>query len=471
MGYSAVVQAVSLVLAGLLGELPPGVTWCDPIADVASRPPSFAAVFAREPAGNGDFDFIASVWEVHLEPEPVIVPRIRFVPSHWSPGLLVNERIPARADLVRLQVPVPNGYRVNLYSVDYSSWEVETVWQGAQAASVFVHGRDAYIDVFGLDPSEEGLRVVRADNRVECPPEIFRYLRPIPGHQHLHLVRRGGRAELLDADSGRFTPLPWLPHAMDNGDGSSICVSPDRAWYATHSVMEGIEQLRLDLLHEPQPVVSKVDLIETATGKRIEVPISMLMAPGSGVLAIYTNPLLGFDRGGHLLVRHTPASVVDGQAGFPEPCVFALDPRTGLREDLLDASGVIQPVDPPRDRFIAPVPESMKAFLEDEVPREVDVAIAFLRSQGIDHDSLSAYRCAVDFSDDQLVFLLKSEIPGLDSVFFVGDLRSGSLVKIPAPQPLIRANDMNLLILDRSPKASSRSGHSPLGLGESETDP
>jgi hypothetical protein len=134
------------IIFGQPDALPPGVSWINAAEGPEIESSPIAVLLVREPIGEGNFSYVASVWEIRLDPEPAIYPRVRFVESHWSPDFLVG-RGQGRSDLVRLQVPRMNGYRVNLYSIDYLTWRVNTVWQGEQAVLAFIHDNDAYIDV------------------------------------------------------------------------------------------------------------------------------------------------------------------------------------------------------------------------------------------------------------------------------------------------------------------------------------
>jgi hypothetical protein len=229
---------------------------------------------------------------------------------------------------------------------------------------------------------------------------------------------------------------------------SSIRVSRDRAWYAAHNISDGIGQLDFMRLHELQRIDSIINIVDIESGNRQKLRINMLMAPGSGVVATFNDPLLGFDSSGRLIVRAESRSGVHPELHGAGRSVFAYDPRNGTREELSENPEEFLRLEPSSLRFIPAVPQELELLLEGESRSEAAVATAFLKAKGLPIEYTDMHLCRVEFSADQSRFVLKSSKNEMNRVFFIGDLESGTLLKIPSPAPLVHANDINIRILD-----------------------
>lgn len=111
-------------------------------------------IFTREEIGKqNDWDFIAGAWEcIPSRPDVPVTKRVEFCHSSWNAEPLLNTLV--RDDskglfprFVRLQVGARDrNYKVNLYDINYRTWDVRCLWQGDRLSafgviknSVFCH--------------------------------------------------------------------------------------------------------------------------------------------------------------------------------------------------------------------------------------------------------------------------------------------------------------------------------------------
>lgn len=114
-----------------------------PAAAEQSKPGSGKfVIFTRRSVGK-DWDFIADVWE--CIPDKPLTKRAEFCHSSWTAAPLLDSGVGddsrgTHPRFVRLQVDAKQGYTVNLYDIDYRTWDVKCIWQGDKLAALGVFG-------------------------------------------------------------------------------------------------------------------------------------------------------------------------------------------------------------------------------------------------------------------------------------------------------------------------------------------
>ena len=115
-------------------------------------------VFTREQVGT-NWDFIAGAWEcIPSRPKMPLTKRLEFCHSSWNADALLNTLVSDDSDgmhprFVRLQVDSGDrDYVVNLYDINYRTWEVRCLWQGRRlspfgcmAGSIFCDSSDGWL--------------------------------------------------------------------------------------------------------------------------------------------------------------------------------------------------------------------------------------------------------------------------------------------------------------------------------------
>lgn len=103
-------------------------------------------IFTREQVGK-DWDFIAGEWEcIPSRPDVPITKRVEFCHSSWNGAPLLNALATDGSNgmhprFVRLQVDSGDrDYSVNLYDINYRTWDVHCIWQGSRLGAFGVMG-------------------------------------------------------------------------------------------------------------------------------------------------------------------------------------------------------------------------------------------------------------------------------------------------------------------------------------------
>jgi hypothetical protein len=100
-------------------------------------------IFTREPTGRtNEWDFVAGAWEcIPSRPNVPVTKRVEFCHSSWNPEALVDTLVRDNSAgrfprFVRLQVDAGDfGSTVNLYDINYRTWDVRCIWQGDQLSA------------------------------------------------------------------------------------------------------------------------------------------------------------------------------------------------------------------------------------------------------------------------------------------------------------------------------------------------
>jgi hypothetical protein len=431
-------------------QQPEGITWTNPPTanEIATADEIEFVIFAREPIGEDSCDtweFIASAWEVRPRGNKQITPRLRFEESPWSPDLLVTDPECPRRDLVRLQIPEPGNnprYRVNLYSIDYTNWEANTVWQGTQLKDVFWHGDEVYVNTRDRDDDQDRFMLLDHNQLVELQ-EPFQLLAPIRNQDNLKLVQIDHKNKLpaialYDASIHQLTRLAYMVHLLKNSHNSVYAyIDQSKQYLALHGEGDiNLQGFNSIAILKPQTMSSIIRVLHIPTGQVHWIPIRLDVAPGSGIALLYGDPIIGFDDKNRLLYwngtdetvsRFDPINKATGQLTKQETEPYKRMPA------------------PEDSRYI---PESIRHILTSSYSNDHDVALAFIEYKGIEYTRPTAWaNTNTGFSDDTERFLLKMTGNDRSDTFFYGDLRNDLLLEIPCPPELIGANAMNIVPL------------------------
>lgn len=245
VGYDVARIAAAVLLIGatispaqdLRYALPPSqepIRRAFPTAPAEQSPASTGkfVIFTREEAGQ-DGDFVAGAWEcIPSRPETPPTKRLEFCHSSWNAGPLVNTLVRDDSDglhprFVRLQVNHGDrDYAVNLYDIDYRTWEVRCLWQGRRLTAFGVLG-----DSIFCDSSEGWLLLDAARGTLNRNVPFI----PLETDGNYWLVRRPGETEgcwSYDRTTRRFIAR-FGPIDIPEPDFSQSWLSPDgrsRAW-------------------------------------------------------------------------------------------------------------------------------------------------------------------------------------------------------------------------------------------------
>jgi hypothetical protein len=439
----AMVAAFAL-LAPSQVDLPRGVTWLSkPAVDEQVAAEKFI-VLVREPTGRGEWDFSPAIWEF-VPGTKELVARVRFEKSDWSPGLLSLDCDFPFKDLIRQQVGAGGaGYTVKLFEIDYRTWDVQTLYEGPQAVEVSWHGDNVYLDVDGLRPTANGLRVLRHKTGVIEPVrEAFRFVRPLRGGVGRYLVQRDhapeGEYAIFDAAKETVITTCTLPKEAESFY-SEVVFNEDLSTCAMHLYTDvaGVDFMQIG---KWQYAESKVRVIAVGEGggQEKQIPVGVFAAPGSGIMFSLSGPFLRFTANG--LLRYESSEKPSGTVKDDQRSskTYDFDPKTGTTAL---ATGPESSA-PTRNCPVPTIPENLRPLIRSSWPDDHDLALAFLQSKGIKFERPGAWcDTAARFSPDGKRFLLKMCRGGKEGVFFFGDLEKNVVVEIPSPESLKNANDM-----------------------------
>ena len=109
-------------------------------------------IFTREETGKPDeWDCIAGAWEcIPSRPEVPVTKRVEFCHSSWNAAPLLDTLVKDDSAglyprFVRLQVDAGNfESKVNLYDINYRTWDVQCLWQGHRLSAFGVMKNSAF---------------------------------------------------------------------------------------------------------------------------------------------------------------------------------------------------------------------------------------------------------------------------------------------------------------------------------------
>ena len=412
-------------------------TWPPRADERAPRGTEKVVVFSREKIGNeSQWDFIAGAWEfIPSQPNKKIVKRAEFSHSSWNAGLLVDGATGEAARFIRLQVDRPSttDYYVNVYRIDFSSWDV----------TVAARGQPPYFTAFGAGGgliylnTADGLRLLdQRSCKIEKPSVAWELLARVS--QDAWLVRKTGGdrddAFLFDPDHNAFglrTRFPESEHVRTE----SCRLSPSKRFLVS------ILQPPDDATGFPRDAEMNIVAHDLQKGASQAYPIHVYVANGSGVRFIF------------FFFNHwfSGENEITIQSGIPSPAAAGkgvvvtettIELLTGHRRDAKIATMRVPP-DRRAERYSPAFLGQIKMITGDE---HQDLALAFLKHKGI---ALAGAKYsgmmvkAVYSPDGKRLFLRTGEGIAPDS-FYYGDLQKDTLIRIEPPPELRRDNALNL---------------------------
>ena len=379
-------------------------------------------IFTREQVGE-DWDFIAGAWEcIPSRPDTAITKRVEFCHSSWNcapllDGLVADDSNGMHPRFATLQVDSGDrDYAVNLYDINYRTWNVRCIWQGSRLSAFGVMGDSIFCkdaDVWLLLNAATG----KLDQKI---PFV-----PVETDGDFWLVRKPGEAEgcwsydrktqQYIAHFGRVDPpAVGLSRSKLSPDGRN------RAWVLA-SMPGGW-----------QGGVLKGRLILQRDGEKedISVPIELKALAGSGVAVIPKGIQLTFSPEGMLQFRGWKG---DNEA---EDRIWSIDVASGKL-----SSGVAPHSQPAKDADAVldgvPVPDYLRKYVRglEHFGRD-GLAPAFLLHSGILKERPEYPDCTAGVSRDGRHVLYSAKKGPLAGVYIYGDLLTKQTVRWGSPAGL-----------------------------------
>jgi hypothetical protein len=378
-------------------------------------------IFTREPVGK-DWDFVAGAWEcIPSRPEIPVTKRAEFCHSSWNCDQLLNVLVSddscgMHPRFVRLQVDSGDRdyYTVNLYDINYRTWEVHCIWQGNRLSPFGVMGDSIFCS------STDGWLLVNSSSGKITKEIPFT---PIETDGDFWLVRKIGEVDgcwSYDRRKGDYV-AHFIPVGLPGSMGfSQSKLSPDgksRAWVLALPP-DGWDGGKL---------AGTLILQRNGEKKDISIPIEMQAIAGSGVAVIPHGIQLTFSPADKFQFR---ASKDDKEA---EDWVWSIDIATGKV-----SSGVAPHTQSTEDGHAllggVPVPDYLRQEVKglEHFGRD-GLAPAFLMHLGILRERPEYPDCTVGVSRDGRHVLYRAKKGPLADVLIYGDLLTKQTVRWKAP--------------------------------------
>jgi hypothetical protein len=376
-------------------------------------------IFTRQPVGKG-WDFIAAAWEcIPSQPEIPVTKRAEFCHSSWNCDQLLNTLVSDASDgmhprFARLQVDTGDrDYSVNLYDINYKTWEVRCIWRGSRLNPFGEMGDSIFCS------STEGWLVVNSASGKISKDIPFT---PIETDGRFWLVRK--KDEVDGCWSFNLTTREYVAHFLPVAQPalgfSEAKLSPDgrnRAWVLASMPTDW----------RGGTLVGTAILQRDGEKKDISIPIEMQAVAGSGQPVIPHGLQLTFSPEGTFELR---ASKGEKEA---EDRVWSIDIATGK------VSSGVAPHSRSTDEahvFLGGVP--VPDYLRQEVRGlehfgRTGLAPAFLMNRGILQARPEYSDCIAGVSRDGRHVLFRAKKGPLADVYIYGDLLTKKTVRWKAP--------------------------------------
>jgi hypothetical protein len=421
---------------------------------VAAQTPSGTGkfvIFTREEVGReGEWDFIAGAWEcIPSRPDVPVTKRVEFCHSSWnaSPlldGLVRDDSCGRFPRFVRLQVNAGDrDYRVNLYDINYRTWDVRRIWQGERLGGFGVMQGTVFCeddeDWFRLDSAtgtiRKGVPFIPLD--VNGPYWIVRKLKEEDSEWSYDPVKEkfvarfaavemqdAGDYESLVSPDGRsrawvLIPFPksWLPEWLP---------FPKKWLPASANWQGGVVEGTLLLQRDKQSV-------------DIRVPVKVQAVAGSGRPIIPFGTGLKFTLNGKL-----EFSATTDQTGT-NARVWTIEIASGK----VTRSSRWHNAPPPPDFAVfdgVPTPEYLRPYLHDFTHYgRSGLSPAFLIHLGILKQPPEYPDCAAGVSPDGRHILFRAKNGPLSDVFIYGDLQTKTTVRWKSPEGIKPTDSMDFV--------------------------
>ena len=458
-----------------LGALPSGVTWLNPPsqAEQDTSPSEKFVLLAREPIDDTPWNFIASIWEIDQDPEPALVPRVRFQRTHSSPSVFSYQSDFPHRDLIEVRSLTGSSVDplIRIYRIDYRSWEIQRLWSGRKAVPLLWNDESVYFSTDNSHPwnsehDHRGIRVIMLDSGEVGPPafqgeQIRAVQRPESPFFLVHPQNKPeGHFDVFDAETEHIVASVDLPGCLDWGRGDEFAIQDGYSTCAVFCLNEAVTDQNVKILKdgsvvpmdfpiaadEPWTVFASGSIriidLQTKTEKAIPIGLNITTLLTSGVGFWVSGPDFWFTQEGNLRYFSSDRPTEDqpqvndrGDARHVETHkLFEFDIKRG-ESVAID----IDEDDIPTWRKQVDIPDYLVEFADKtEWIGEQDIAVAFVRSKGIqiDRDPHRMDQFEWVFSDDGQRFALKLFESGKDDVIFLGNLDDQTLEEVPVPEHL-----------------------------------
>lgn len=390
-------------------------------------------IFTREDIERSNqWDAIAGAWEcIPSRPELPLTKRIEFCHSSWSAGPLLGALARDCSEdhfprFVRLQVDAKDRiYSVNLYDINYRTWEVRRIWSGSRLSAFGVMNGSVFCDKgdgwFSLDAST-GLinkNVPFIPIGVDAAYWLVRKNGDTSGYWSYDPSEEKYVARFADVDA----PTVAYRQALLAPDGKS------RAWVLVPlppnwngGVIEGTLLLQRD-----------------GRSEDISVPIQMQAHPGSGVPVIPTEISLQFTAEGKIefAARTETATTKDR--------TWTIDIASGKLTE--NTRPHVSPAETDFSVFGGvPTPEYLRPYLKNLTHfGRKGLAPAFLMHLGVLKAEPEYPDCEAGVSLNGRYVLYKAKKGPLADVFIYGDLQTKQTLSWPTPHELKQCGGMEFV--------------------------
>lgn len=389
-------------------------------AEKAKKTGGRFVLFTREEVGK-EWDFLAGAWECFPDhPDVPVTKRVEFCHSSWNADTLLDGLAADGSEgrfprYVRLQVDEgDSGYRVNLYDIDYRSWDVRCIWQGRRLA--------AFGELAGLVfcRGDEGWFALGSDSGVLLKDLPFE---PVEVDGQYWIVRKAGTAEEWSYDPAARREI-----------GEFRVVERPKSGYFNSLLSE--DGRRRGILTVPVPddwsggiLAGSLILQRSGELQDIEIPIEIQASQGSGVPVIPLGVSLQFSEGALVLsARKGPASE---QARF-----WSVDLATG---EVSAREGTYKEPEAKPDHTLdgVPVPEALRATAREfrHFGRK-GLAPAFLMHIGMLLEKPEFDAGSAGVSPDGRRILYAARSGPLAGSLIYGDVQTGKTVTWKLPEGL-----------------------------------
>jgi hypothetical protein len=376
-------------------------------------------IFTREPVGK-DWDFVAGAWEcIPSRPEIPVKKRAEFCHSSWNCDQLLNALVldgsfGMHPRFASLQVDAGDrGYAVNLYDIDYRTWEIRCIWQGSRLSPFGVTGDSILCRI------TDGWLLINADSGKLSKDISFTPMETDGGYW---LVRRTGEVdgcwsynpmtkEYVAHFRSMSEPALGFSQAVLSADGRSralVLASVPAGW---HGGM----------------LAGSLILQRNGDKEDISIPIEMQAIAGSGRPVIPQGVQLRFSEEGQVQFR---ASQGNKEA---EDRVWSIDIKTGL------VSTGVAPHSQSAENGRAflnqvPVPDYLRQDVKGlEHFGCSGLAPAFLMHSGILRERPEYPDCTAGVSRDGRHVLYRAKKGSLAGFYIYGDLLTKQTVRWKSP--------------------------------------